>query len=470
MKKVLLVNTNTERNPYPVPPLGICLLSQSIKHKYNVLIYDGVFEEHTKLISAIEQFKPDYIGLSIRNIDDMVIEKTTCYTNSILENFVEPIKKISIAKIILGGSGFSIFPFELFRLYNADYGVVGESEEIFLQLLDSLDQNLSTEKILGVISKSTQEEAFRKSNKAGDINNLSYSEIDKQIDFNPYKSRGVYSIQTKRGCYHKCIYCTYPLIEGTKYQTRNPESIASEIEQAYHRLGYFTFEFVDSTFNDPPGHAEAVCKAIIRKNISIKLRTMGVNPKHSSPELFELMLKAGFAQIDCTPDSASPTMIENLKKGFTLKDLQNTARLIKEFNLPTMWFFLSGGPGENENTLKETFDFIDNYISSQDMVHLTNGLRIYPGTYLEQIAVNEGIITKGTNLLSPAFYISKELTIEKLDKIIKEAAKTRHNCIPAFESKPSALMLQQAYKLKEELNIDEPMFRTLLRVRKQNFI
>ncbi|MFH0864650.1 MAG: radical SAM protein [Bacteroidota bacterium] len=470
MKKVLLVNTNTETNPYPVPPLGICLLAQSIKHRYQVHVYDGVFDEGKKLSSVIQQFNPDYIGISIRNIDDMVMENPTCYTNPILENFVKLIKRESVAKIILGGSGFSIFPFELLRLFGADYGVVGESEEVFLTLLDSMDKNIPVFHIQGVINHSTNEDTFKHPEKNMNIDQLPFSDIDKHIDFNPYKSRSVYPIQTKRGCRHQCIYCTYPLIEGKTYQTRKPENIADEIEQAYERLGPVTFEFVDSTFNDPPGHAEAICKAIINKNIKVKLRTMGINPRHSSPELFELMLNAGFTQIDCTPDSASPVIIKNLKKGFSYNDLKYTAEIIKEFDLPAMWFFLFGGPGENERTINETFDFIDRYISQKDMVHLTCGLRIYPGTELHKIALKEKIITHvSESLLIPRFYLTTELAKDEMEQIFMEKLKTRPNCIPGSESKPDAAMLKQAFILRETLKTDEPMFRTLLRIRKQNF-
>ena len=79
--------------------------------------------------------------------------------------------------------------------------------------------------------------------------------------------RGAYSVQTKRGCYHKCIYCTYPLIEGRNYKIRDAEAVADEIDQAYRRLGNVTFEFVDSTFNDPKNHAENICREITASSL-----------------------------------------------------------------------------------------------------------------------------------------------------------------------------------------------------------
>ncbi|MBU0960930.1 MAG: hypothetical protein KKH60_05330, partial [Proteobacteria bacterium] len=89
--------------------------------------------------------------------------------------------------------------------------------------------------------------------------------------------------------------CTYPVIEGKTYRTRTPKSIADEMEAVHKRLGFLTFEFVDSTFNDPPGHAEEICREIAKRNLNVQLRTMGINPAHATKELFDLMLAAGFS-------------------------------------------------------------------------------------------------------------------------------------------------------------------------------
>ena len=67
MKKLLLVNTNTVKSPYPIPPLGICLIASFLKGSYDVRIYDGMFDEGSRLESAISSFNPDFIGFSIRN-------------------------------------------------------------------------------------------------------------------------------------------------------------------------------------------------------------------------------------------------------------------------------------------------------------------------------------------------------------------------------------------------------------------
>lgn len=467
MKRVLLINTNTEKNPYPAPPLGLCLISANIEKKYEVKIFDGMFREANRISQEVIDFKPDYIGISIRNIDDINIINPVFYADTILNNFIKPLKKVSSAPIILGGSGFSIFPFELMKLYNADYGVVGEGEEIFPMLLNFLGKQKDVSTIPGVITKDSKD--FIKPLNSYNISCLSFPEIDKRINFSHYREKGAYSIQTKRGCAHRCLYCTYPNIEGRKLRLRPAKSVADEIEQANQRLGYTTFEFVDSTFNDPPGNAEKICREISKRKLNIRLRTMGINPANVTGELFALMLSAGFTQIDCTPDSASPQMLVNFQKNFTISELEKTAKIIKQYDMPAMWFFIFGGPGETRETIKESFDFIDKWVNKYDMVLMTIGLRIYPDTDLYTLAIKQGVIKPNESLLFPRFYISEEFQVQELFNIIKEASSLRPNCIPLTESTPSEKMLKQANKIREELNLTEPMFRTFLRLRYQMF-
>jgi len=468
MKKVLLVNTNTEKLPYPVPPLGICIIASCLQPYYEVEVYDGVFDEGKNLQRKVLEFCPHYIGFSIRNIDDVVADRKIFYPARIISDFIQPVQAVTDVPVILGGSGFSIFPEELMDLTGADYGLSGEGEDLMLELLTRLDREESVEGLPNVYSKGKPLPAVNSGPSWVSIQAVPWSEVDLKISFNPYRQKGVYSLQTKRGCSMGCVYCTYPCIEGKRYRQRDPSDIAEEISQASKRLGDITFEFVDSTFNEPREHAEALCQAIIDKKLKVRLRTMGINPHNTDRKLFELMVRAGFAQIDVTPDSASEIMIKNLRKGFGIDDIHRTADLIREFNLPAMWFFLFGGPGETEQTFRESIDFIDQYVNPEDLVYLSAGLRIYPGTPLHKTAVEEGLLKPGEPIFYPsAFYFSDKLGKEGLDRLIQEASKTRINCLPSNQTTPSPEMIQEAVKLRQIHHLTEPMFRTLLRIRKK---
>lgn len=467
MKKVLLVNTNTEKAPYPVPPIGLGLLAASLETEFDVRIFDGMFRDGHGLRDEIRGFSPDYIGVGIRNIDDVVMGQSTYYLNDIKAEFIDPIREESRATTIYGGCGFSIFPHEILEMFGGDFGIVGEGEQTLLLLLAALENGRDPLGIAGVVAGGHRSRGIDFGFRQEASLKIPESSIDQYIDFGPYRKRGSYPIQTKRGCRYRCIYCSYPSIEGRAYRLRSKEEVASEIEGILKRLGDVSIEFVDSTFNAPVGHGENICREIIERGIEVRLRTMGVNPGRITSELLTLMKRAGFAQIDCTPDSASEAMLVSLRKNFRRKKLEEVAKIIRDQEMPTMWFFIFGGPGETEATIMESFEFIDNYIDDIDMVHITEGLRIFPGTELFERAVAEGIVSSHGSTLHPVFYVSKHLGKERLREIVQSECSRRPNCVPAMESAPSLEMRRRAAELRQKHGLDEPMFRTLLRVRRE---
>jgi len=110
-----------------------------------------------------------------------------------------------------------------------------------------------------------------------------------------------------------------PVIEGFTSRRRSAKDVVDEIERVIDRVGPRAFEFVDSTFNVPAGHAEGICREILRRRLSVKLTAMGVNPLGVTRELFALMRSAGFNAMMITPEAASDVMLRSLRKGFTVE-------------------------------------------------------------------------------------------------------------------------------------------------------
>ncbi len=465
MKKVLLVGSNSLRVPYPVSPIGLCLVAAALEPGWQVRIHDPL-AEGAGLAAVVAEFAPDYVGLGIRNIDDIVMEAGVSFVNDVRERFARPLRRLTQAPLILGGSGFSIFPQEWLEECEADYGVVGEGEAAFPALLEALERGFDPLAVPGVVAPGGP--APLRAARPVLLDLLPFPEIDKRIDYAPYRERGAYPIQTKRGCARGCLYCSYPQVEGRNFRCRPAEIVVDEIQQVRERLGDVAFEFVDSVFNDPPGHAESICWEIAQRGLQVRLRTMGVNPAQVTRELIDLMAAAGFAQIDSTPDSASPAMLRRLRKNFTLAELERTATIVREAKMPTMWFFLLGGPGETEQTIAETFAFVDRFVDPEDMVHISEGLRIYPHTGLHETALEEGFVEAGESLLLRRFYVSPELGRERLLEIVSREIATRPNCVRSSESTPPPAMLQEAARICREQGLAEPMFRTLLRLRRQS--
>jgi len=408
---------------------------------------------------------PDYIGISIRNIDNVVMGRQVYYLPDIIKNYISMVQDNTKAILILGGSGFSLFAEEILTTTGVKYGIVGEGESSFSQLLDSLEHNKEPEGISGVIYKINNHYLVNPPVFSLKMADIPFSRMYDLVRLDIYRERGSYPIQTKRGCIYSCIYCSYPNLEGRTYRLRNPEEIVDEIQDAQEKLGDVLFEFVDSTFNSPSGHAESICEEIIRRKLKVRLRTMGINPRETSGSLFTLMKSAGFAQIDCTPDTASRSMLKTMKKNFSLEQLQSCADLIRSYDMPTMWFFMFGGPGETIETVKETFSFIDHFVSEKDMVFIGEGIRIIPQTELYNVALKQGLIKENESLLEPVYYVSPDIDKNKLSELLQTEISKRQNIVHALDSVPTSEMLSEAISLRNSQNLSEPMFRTLLRLK-----
>ena len=468
MKKVLLINTNTEKNPYPVAPLGIGMIAQALKDHYEVRVFDRVFNSSEKLLEMIPLYAPDYIGFGIRNIDDVMMGNVTYYVPEIV-SLIRKIREVTKAPLILGGSGYSLFPEEILRDSGADYGIIGEGEEVFLSLLKALENKTPVPALPQIVLQSSA--PISKGRVTPLIPSISPSDSNlyEWIDFNPYLEHGAYPIQTKRGCVFECIYCSYPYLEGNRFRLRKPSLIVNEMQEVLEKSGITTFEFVDSTFNSPLSHAEEICREIISRRLKVTLRTMGVNPGQVTERLLELMRSAGFDQIDCTPDTASPSIIRNMKKNFTYEELVRCADIIRKVGMPTIWFFMFGGPGETEETVLDNFRFIDEYMDPQDMAYLVEGIRILPHTALREKAIEEGVIRETDSLYEPVFYISPTIERNSLALLLRKESRKRNHVIHGLQGTPLPWMIEKAVRMREEEKLKEPMFRTLLRIRDEFF-
>jgi len=430
--RVLLVSTNRERQPYPVVPNGLaCVASALDAAGYHVEFLDLCFARDPAGTAreTSQRCAPDIIGVSVRNIDNSDAIALRHYTPEARDILRELRASAPKAKIIAGGAAFGVAPEALFRDLGVDYAVAGDGERATVALVDTLIAGRAPEAISGLVravERERKEEStvvFTPPGEDADLDSLPRPQLHRWIDLARYQRHGAtIPIQTKRGCVYKCIYCTYRNVEGWGYRTRDPELVADEIAELKSKAHVQHFDFVDSTFNSPPGHAIEVCEAITRRKLGVQLDTTNFTPATASDELLLAMKSAGFRTLGITAESASDPVLEKLEKGFTAAKARSVATRVEKHGIRTLWIFLVGGPGETRQTLEETLDFAAWRLRRGDAVYLTVGLRIYPGTTLHRIAIKEGRVPADSTLLDPTFYFSSQLEFDKTVARLKHFA------------------------------------------------
>ena len=237
------------------------------------------------------------------------------------------------------------------------------------------------------------------------------------------------NVQTKRGCPFECTYCTYPVLEGKDLRLRDPAEVAEEVERLSKDFGVDYIFFVDDIFNVPESHAVAISEEMIRRKVKVKW-TCFATPGSISAECISAMKRAGCTAIEFGTDGGTEATLKGLGKGFTTDDVIRAQRHADDAGLSAAHYLILGGPGETEETLRETFAFMER-VAPKAVISMI-GPRIYPGTALYDRAVTEGIIDKEESILSPAFYISPAVKDTILGTVREYAEAHRNWVVPGL--------------------------------------
>ncbi len=432
--KILLISANRERSPYPVFPLGLACLATPLHaagHELTVLDLCFAGDPEAATIEALAGFPAQAAVISIRNIDNVTYPLSRSYLDGIRE-----IARLYRDKcpVIVGGSGFSLMPAETLAALDADYGIVGEGEEVLPRLLECIEKGSDPSHLPGVLRRGgTGFIAPRFLERIGTPDRSLFA-VERY-----HREGGMANVQTKRGCPFSCCYCTYPIIEGNRVRLRPIDEIMAELHELVDRYGVSYIYFVDDIFNYPPDFAGQLCRAMVAERLSLNWSAF-INPGFVTPSLLEAMREAGCDAVEFGTDSGSPRMLESLGKSFTVDAIRASSGLCREFGVDFAHYLLFGGPGEDEDSVRESFALMDE-VAPTAVIAMT-GIRVYPGTPLYRQALTDGIIAAGSAMLEPVFYISPSIR-DSLCAIITSLAKERRNWVaPGLELNVSDAMLE----------------------------
>jgi radical SAM superfamily enzyme YgiQ (UPF0313 family) len=444
--RVLLISANTEKLPDPVFPLGAAYMAAvSAQHGHSVETLDLCFLDAPRpaLDETIRTTEPEVVGISLRNLDSTSYPLNTSYIDD-YKRLVDAVRELTAAPIVLGGAGFTVMPTTIMEYLGADVGVVGEGEMAFPWILERLRQREPV--------ASTHEYRCEPVNGGVCVSPVTrIKDLDmagvpmrQRFDMDAYYQRGgALNIQTKRGCYFECIFCSYPLIEGSKVRMRTAKAVVDEIQAVREQCQVRHWFFVDNIFNMPIRHAKDICEEIASRNLDIEWSGY-LNPKFVDDELCRLMAASGCKAIEFGTDSGSPTMMVNLKKEFEAVDLRRASDLCHKYRLKFCHSLIFGGPGETMQTVSETIDLMDE-LQPTAVIAMT-GIRILPGTEMVEIALRDGQLDADDNLLYPKFYIAPTLADELIDRIELYAGSHTNWIVPGKGIKTNIRVLQ---KLRE---------------------
>ncbi|MFP4580943.1 MAG: lipid biosynthesis B12-binding/radical SAM protein [Candidatus Sumerlaeia bacterium] len=412
MAKIFLISGNLTREPYPVYPIGMAMVAGALREAgHSVVEHDFLVEGASAEACARAAAKaaPDYIGISIRNIDN---------TDSVsLDSYLEPYRQLTAAlrkatnvPIILGGAGYSLFADALLEELGADYGVAGEGEKMVLDLIKALEAG-----------KAPAHRVLRSNQplNAGDIHAHNRNAV--LTDYY-LREGGMLNIQTKRGCPHRCAYCTYPLIEGPTYRHRSPTAVADEFEALRDQYKADYIAITDSVFNDAQNRYLEIAEELARRENPIPWMCF-MRPQAFKISEVELLYRAGLRSVEWGTDCSTDATLQGMQKDFTWEEVVHSNRLFAGSGIANGHFIIFGGPDETPDTVSRGLE----NIAALDhcVVFAFCGVRILPGTAIHRRSIEEGLIEADRKLLDAAFYFSPQVERESVHRAILESFEGR---------------------------------------------
>lgn len=399
--RVFLISLNRCANPDPVFPIGLAYVNGALRQAgHDTRWYDPLAEAQP-LETVLADYQPTVVGISLRNIDDVLLRRQELYFNE-LKAVCEQIRRIVRCPVILGGSGFSIFPEQLLRLSGADYGICGGGETPMVQLVDALGRNAPVPDNPGLVRRDGDRVRLSPPQPVVPGWALGPEDRPATVVAHYLAANSTLNVQTQRGCGFHCCYCTYPILEGRTHLRRPAEVVAEEFAQAAAAGARFVF-VVDSVFNSSPRHVREVCEALIRRKLRLSWGCF-LRPQGLTAELVDLMRRAGLSHVEFGSDSFSDEVLQAYQKGLTFEDIRRSSQLARAAGLEVCHFVICGGPGETPATLEQSFQ------RSQDLdgavVMAVVGMRVYPGTPLAERSAAEGRLSPQTDLLAPLYYVA----------------------------------------------------------------
>lgn len=353
--RIAFISANRELLPDACIPIGLLYVIASTPSHHETRLIDLAFAEnpHEKISSELADFEPNLIAIGIRNIQNN--DYSGVSTNlELLKSLVAHIRSQTDAPLVLGGAGFSVMPAELMKLLGADFGIAGEGERLFPDLLECLEGSAPIPAEVYTAEKPSREPVTT-TPVFVDLDQLRLPDRT-IVDRKYYTTYGTDSVQTSRGCTFKCSYCTYPKIEGSARRLMSPARVGDEFDRARQNGAGHVF-IVDSVFNLPPNHAKAVCRELIERNNKTPW-TCYANPLSFDDELASLMAQAGCAGMEVGADSGCDDVLRTLRKGFTTRDVTALHRRAEQAGIADCHTFILGTQGETIDHVKRSLDFI----------------------------------------------------------------------------------------------------------------
>jgi radical SAM superfamily enzyme YgiQ (UPF0313 family)/GT2 family glycosyltransferase len=318
---------------------------------------------------------------------------------------VEALRGQPDVQIVVGGALASFMPSELLlRLGRLNAVVFGEAEETFCDYVLAVLGGRDWRALPGV--------AYRDGNRA--IINPAALPMDLRHVIAPSRDALTYlktsgwptriaSLYTSRGCMAGCTFCTgkdaYNVQRKRTYRFRDPVDVVDEIQLLTEKFGVKFVYINDDNFlgygAESFARVSAFANELLNRKLEIQFATE-CRVDALDDDLLLLLKEAGMRQVLLGVESGSDTVLRRWRKGATAEMNRRAIARVRRLGINLEPGFILFDAHTTFGELADNVAFIRE--TGLDSVafptYLVNRISVYPGTQIEKILRNEGIISK----------------------------------------------------------------------------
>ncbi len=404
-----------------VPQGLLSIAAYLIEKGHDVFVYDCLGPDAPldlqKQARAILSYQPQMVGFSAT---------TSSFPDA--ADLAQIIKEQSPKTItVCGGVHVSALEGKLLRDYPAfDFLISGEGEETLSELAAGLDPA----EIKGLIRRSGAEVITNDPRpQISDLDSLPFPAYEKLKGFPgdyhlplfSYINTPGATMITSRGCMYQCSYCDRSVFKkGFRYNSA--AYIYEHMKYLREKFGVRHINIYDDLFTANRRRIVELCEKLKRYPLGINFNC-AVRVGYTDDDLLKMLKNAGCLMVSLGIESADPEMLARHKAGVSLDDVRDTVRRIQEEGLRAKGLFMMGLPGETEESIKRTSDFIISLgLDDMNMAKFTP----FPGAPLWSTIKDEGVFHEDWRLMNCLNFVFVPKGIaskERLDHFYNEHVK-----------------------------------------------
>ncbi|KPA11763.1 Fe-S oxidoreductase [Candidatus Magnetomorum sp. HK-1] len=302
--------------------------------------------------------------LAQENILTIAITTTLYDTPFPIIEIIRFIKKYNTsAKIIIGGpyifSQVRTLPFNemesQLQLFEADFIVNShQGESALVNIIKSLKQNLPLKQIHNIWFKTP--EGYIATPLLPEDNTLEENMI--KWDLFSSKIGRLVNIRTATGCPFSCAFCIYPEMNTKKHRYVSVKAMEKELNSLNEINSLKHIVFIDDTFNVPPEEFKKKLRMLSRNKYKFKWLSL-FRCQFADEETVKLMKETGCSIVFLGLESGNDQILKNMNKKVTVEEYRRGVALLKKYDILTLGSFVIGFPGETQETITDTVNFIN---------------------------------------------------------------------------------------------------------------